>query len=158
MDKIQRIEYICEMYRKVYSEAEDVSNMTKINNATIDSICNFEGPAYFRVRNWIEKKVGEIIQKEKKGELDVEGDIQKFHKELKNCYELMQGRMDKYGNSWRIMDIRSIATLIMMKMDRISELGEDNAKTRDELVDSINYCTFALIKFNEKQNELSHKS
>lgn len=64
----------------------------------------------------------------------------------------MKGRMEKYGNSWRILDVKSTALLVMMKMDRIAELGESNAKTKDELIDAINYCTFALIKINEKEN------
>lgn len=140
------------MYEKVSPESMPISNMTKINNATIESICNYEGPAYFRVRNWLEKKIGEKVQKEKKGELSIEGDVEKFKATIKFCYELMKGRMEKYGNSWRILDVKSTALLVMMKMDRIAELGESNAKTKDELIDAINYCTFALIKINEKEN------
>lgn len=154
MDKQQRIEYLIELYSKIKpDDGLEVNEFTKINNAEIQNICTYEGPAYFRVKNWLEARVGEKVQKEKKGELDVNGDVEKFHKVLKGCYELMKGRMEKYGNSWRTMDVRSIASLVMMKMDRISELGEGNAKTEDELVDTINYCTFALIKLNEKKNE-----
>lgn len=151
MDKSTRIAYLVELYRQIYPEAVDVCSVTKINNATIDSICHKGEEAYFRVRNWLEAQVGKIVQKEKKGELDAEGDIQKFNKVLKDCYELMQGRMTKYGNSWRTMDIRGIAFLIMMKMDRVAEFGEDNPKVLDEFQDTINYAIFALIKLNEKK-------
>lgn len=154
MEYKQRVEYIIELYRKVNKIPSDVEvdELTKINNAEIRKICVFEGPAYFRVRSNLESRLGKIVAEEKKGELNTKEDVDKFHKVLKDCYELMGGRMQRYGNSWRIMDIQSIARLVMMKMDRIAELGEDNAKTKDELIDTINYCAFALIKFNEKEN------
>ena len=39
-----------------------------------------------------------------------------------------------------------------MKLNRIAKLWDIDAKTEDELIDTINYCVFALIKLNEKRN------
>lgn len=150
MNKQNRINYIIDLYQKMSGEPADFT--TKINNASINSICMYEGPAYFRVKNWLEKKIGEKVQTEKKGELDIDKDIKAFHDTLKECLELARERMPKYGNSWRILDIKSLALLMMMKLDRIAELGENNAKTKDELQDVVNYATFSLIRFNEKNN------
>lgn len=154
MDKKQRIECLIELWSQIKpDDGLEVNEFTKINNAEIQNICMYEGAAFFRVKNWLESTIGEKRQKELKGELDIDGDVKKFRDVLNECATTMRGRMEKYGNSWRTMKIENIAALILMKMDRISELGSDNAKTKDELIDAINYCTFALIKFNEKKND-----
>ncbi len=62
----------------------------------------------------------------------------------------MMSRNKKYGSSWRVLSIQSIANLIEMKMNRVAKLGEVDAKTLDEFSDVANYACFALLKFNNK--------
>jgi len=148
----ERVKYLIDLLMKLKIE-EFPTEQYKLYGATLAAICAIDGPAYHRVKNWLESKMGEKIQKDLKGELDIKSDVEKLHKILKSCFELAQERMPRYGNSWRSMDIRSLARLMIMKLDRISELGEDDAKTFDELSDCLVYCAFGLILYNEKNNK-----
>lgn len=76
----------------------------------------------------------------------------KFKYIQKQCFALMQGRNKKYGDSWKVLSVQSLANLCEMKLNRISQLGEKAPKTEDELIDVINYCTFALIKLDEQKH------
>lgn len=154
MTKQDRINYIISLYRQLNPE-EHVDLQTKINNTTIDKLCTYDLPPYHRIRTWLESKLGEKRQKELKGEIDIESDLDAFKGILNESYQLISGRMHSYGNSWKIMDIKSLAKLMMMKLDRIAELGETNAKTKDELIDVLGYATFSLIKYNEKINSIN---
>lgn len=71
---------------------------------------------------------------------------------VKECKKIVMSRNKKYGNSTAPIDIHTIVGIVIMKLTRIYKLGTENAKTLDELQDSINYIVFALDKF--KQEEL----
>lgn len=64
------------------------------------------------------------------------------------CLSLMRARNAKYGNSWKVLTIQSIANLIEMKMHRIANMNaqELDVKILDEFMDAINYAIFALMK------------
>jgi len=75
---------------------------------------------------------------------------ERFQEQQKKAFDLMMSRNKKYGDSWKVLSIQSIANLCEMKMNRIAKLGEIDAKTEDEFFDIINYACFALIKLNNK--------
>ena len=41
-----------------------------------------------------------------------------------------------------------------MKLNRITNMDTLSPKVKDELLDTINYCIFALIKYNDYQKTL----
>ncbi len=65
------------------------------------------------------------------------------------CVTLMEERNLKYGDSWRVLTIPSVANLIEMKMHRIANLPAGAPKTRDEFMDTINYACMGLLKLTE---------
>lgn len=78
--------------------------------------------------------------------------MKQFKQILDSCYKLMLSRNKKYGNSWQVLSIPTIANLIEAKMNRISKLGLD-AKIEDEFIDAINYSVFGLIKLYESKHK-----
>ena len=72
---------------------------------------------------------------------------------IDEAMKLVVSRNDDYGESVDHIDIRSIAQLCMMKLSRVEALGDEHLKTKDEFQDTLNYCVFALEKFNNKTNE-----
>lgn len=77
-------------------------------------------------------------------------DAKQFKVILNSCYKLMLERNKSYGVSWKVLTVKSIANLIEMKMNRISQLNEGNIKIEDEFRDVINYACFALLKLKKK--------
>lgn len=67
----------------------------------------------------------------------------------------MLQRNEKYGQSWKILDISTIAQLCQMKLYRIGKLELD-PKTEDEFIDVINYCYFALIKIKNIKSKIKN--
>lgn len=63
---------------------------------------------------------------------------------LKECLDLMKQRNAKYWDSWKVLSIPSIANLCEMKLHRIANMKSIDPKVEDELMDTINYCCFAL--------------
>ena len=80
---------------------------------------------------------------------EIERDAQE---QFGKCFDLMMSRNKKYGNSWRVLTIQSIANLIEMKMHRIANMSIQSLdpKTEDEFVDAANYAIMGLMKLNEK--------
>lgn len=72
---------------------------------------------------------------------------ERYNKVIDECRKLVISRNKQYGDTVDIVDIHTLVGLCMMKLSRIYQLGEDNAKTKDELQDVINYCVFALEKY-----------
>lgn len=74
--------------------------------------------------------------------------------EFENCFELMQGRNKKYGNSWKVLSITSLANLCEMKLHRIANMDASNLdpKVEDEAQDVINYMIFTLIKLHSNDD------
>jgi len=73
----------------------------------------------------------------------------------KDTLDLMLSRNEKYGDSWKVLTIPSLANLCEMKLHRIARLWDVDAKTEDELMDVINYCVFGLMKYKESQKTTS---
>ena len=78
-------------------------------------------------------------------------DNKKYMKVINECKKLVIDRNKQYGNSVDIIDIHTLVGLVMMKLNRIYKLG-DKSKTKDELIDSINYLVFAIEKFEKDKN------
>lgn len=135
MDQRERMEYIITLYQKINPEMK-VDGDTTIKNTPIWKLCQTDGGPYQRIKAWLEKNVPQPK------------DL--FEEILTECISVMRERNKSYGESWRVMSIESMANLCEMKLNRVSKLGTDNAKTKDELIDTINYCTFALIKLKER--------
>jgi hypothetical protein len=74
---------------------------------------------------------------------------ERYDKVIDECRKLVISRNKQYGDSTDIVDIHTLVGLCLMKLSRIYKLGETNAKTKDELQDSINYLVFALEKYNK---------
>lgn len=75
---------------------------------------------------------------------------ERYNKVINECRELVISRNKQYGDSVDVVDIHTLIGICIMKLTRIYELGAES-KTRDELQDVINYCVFALEKY-EKEN------
>lgn len=166
-DQSQRIAYMIGLWEKVNPGCEGTLSTT-INNTSIGRLCETAGGPYQRVITWLEKKVDELsssVESEpeemlaSKGLLDSEyrnalledkpyTDMEKADKEFQKCFELMQGRNAKYGDSWKVLSVQSIANLIEMKMHRIANMNTKDLdpKIEDEFIDAVNYGIFGLIK------------
>lgn len=76
-------------------------------------------------------------------------DEERYNKVIDECKQLVISRNKQYGDSVDIIDIHTTVGIVLMKLNRIYKLGALNAKTKDELQDSINYLVFALEKYNK---------
>lgn len=71
-----------------------------------------------------------------------------YEQAIRPCRQLAISRSERYGNSVDIMKTTSILDLILMKLSRTRELSESDPKYYDEIIDSINYLVFILIRKN----------
>jgi len=78
-------------------------------------------------------------------------DKERYMKVINETMKLVISRNKQYGDSVDVIDIHTIVGLCLMKLNRIFQLGEDHAKTKDELQDTLNYMVFAIEKYNNKQ-------
>ena len=91
-------------------------------------------------------KLNEIQTKSTKIDKNTyDDDIKIFEQILQNALLLMKTRNKQYGSSWKKLSIESIAQIAEMKLNRVSQLGND-AKSTDEFIDAINYSVFGLMK------------
>lgn len=138
MDQRERMEYLITLYQKLKPE-EKITSDTTIRNTPIWKLAQTDGGPYQRIKKWLEDKNAELTK-----------DDDPFTQILTECISVMKERNQSYGESWRVMSVESMANLCEMKLNRVSKLGAQNAKTKDELIDTINYCVFSLIKLSEK--------
>lgn len=129
-----RISYMIKLLQNISDET--ITRSTEIKGASIEKLCEFAGGGYYRVIRWLESK-----QKD-----DADKDLTPLYKE---CRDLMKSRNEKYGDSWRVLTIQSVANLIEMKMTRIANMKETNLdpKIEDEFIDAVNYAIMGLHKF-----------
>lgn len=79
-----------------------------------------------------------------------------YDRHAQMCTELMLKKNHDYGEAWRDMRTSSYTDIILTKLERIKEIEDKNgATTVSEGIDSnymdiINYATFGVIKFTEK--------
>lgn len=138
-----RIKNLISLYQELNPDMK-VTKTTKINNATIQAICNSSTGGYDRMVTWCNKKLSE-----KEEELAKEAIILQFKDELNKCFSLFQERNEKYGDSWKVLTVPAVANLIEMKMHRIANLPEGAPKTEDEFMDTVNYAIFGLLKLKK---------
>ena len=133
-DHKERANQMVALYKKLNPE-EEVDYDTKINGATIFNLTQFTGGGYYRVMAWLEK----TLQK----------DVELLSPLYDECKELMEGRNKKYGDSWKVLTIQSVANLIEMKMNRIANMknADLDPKIEDEFIDSVNYAIMGLYKY-----------
>lgn len=117
-------------------------------NTTFEQIAFSRDWCFERFCNWAQKKIKEKRATQK----NLDKDAERIREVFKEAYELMMSRNKKYWDSWKVMDVQAIAALCEMKLNRIAQLGELEAKTADELIDTLNYMVFALIKHKEQMN------
>jgi hypothetical protein len=145
MNKSERMDYIVKMFQQLNPE-EKITSDTIIRGTPIWKLCNSDGGPYQRIKTWCEKKITEkkLIEEEN-------DDMLKAKKEYDKCFDLMKSRNKKYGDSWKVLTIQSIANLCEMKLHRIANMNNQDLdpKIEDELRDTANYMIFALIKFYE---------
>lgn len=83
-----------------------------------------------------------------------------FDKYSQKAKELMKDKNHDYGEAWRDMRTSSLTDLILMKILRIKQIEDNKGKTiisegiDANYLDMVNYATFALIKHEEKNNNL----
>jgi hypothetical protein len=75
---------------------------------------------------------------------------QKYLKVIKPCLNLAINRNKRYGNSIDIIKDDTIIDLVLMKLIRTRELPKNDSKRLDEVVDSINYLVYLLIRSDKK--------
>ena len=77
-------------------------------------------------------------------------DMRQAEKQFDRCFKLMKSRSESYGSSWKVLQLQSIANLIVMKMHRVSHLDELDAKVEDEFIDAACYAVFGLLKLKNQ--------
>lgn len=147
MNQESRINYIIEMYKKI-NPTDVINKYTTIKNTSIEKLCEFNGGAYNRIREWMESKIFEL-----QTPIIKDDDIIKFKEEMNKCFELFKSRNKKYGSSWKALTMSSIANLIEMKMNRIANMDIEklNPKIEDEFIDACNYAIMGLMKLNNNK-------
>ena len=76
---------------------------------------------------------------------------------MREAHTLMVGRNDKYGDSWKVLTLQSIANLVEMKMHRIARMDSKNLdpKILDEFTDGLNYCAMGVAALRKLEYERS---
>ena len=103
---------------------------------------------YERYVNRAQKKITEKRLQNK----DVNDDMNKIGKIYRDAYELMKSRNQKYWDSRKVMSVQAIASLCEMKLNRIAQLWELEAKTKDEAEDVLNYMVFILYNLQQQHD------
>lgn len=80
-----------------------------------------------------------------------------MHQIMEEAHILMVGRNDKYGDSWKVLTLQSIANLVEMKMHRIARMNSQNLdpKILDEFTDGLNYCAMGIAALRKLEHEQS---
>ena len=78
---------------------------------------------------------------------------ERYDKTVEQCKNLLLGRNNDYGDSYKMMDIYSISRLVMMKLDRIKSDNISKEKIRDECRDCINYLILALTMLEKEEDK-----
>lgn len=144
----ERAKYIVGLYRQITGD-ETINSNSKIKNTTIWRLCQGSGAAFQRIKDWCE---GALEKRQIKIEEGDGEDMKLAAQEFVKCFELMRGRNKKYGDSWKVLTLQSIANLIEMKMHRIANMNSQqlDPKIEDEFIDAINYGVFGLIKLKKQ--------
>jgi hypothetical protein len=69
-----------------------------------------------------------------------------YEKAIEPCIKIALERNIRYGNSIDMIRNSSIIDLALMKLMRTRELSEQDPKYFDEVIDSINYLVYLLMR------------
>ena len=143
-----RLNRLISLFSKI--EGVKVTEDYIVRGTSLRKLAETNGGGYQRVLKWAEGKVPKKASEP--APIPVNPEMQELKMIHKHCWEVMNGRNQKYGSSWKVLTIQSIANLIEMKMTRIANMAEQNLdpKLVDEFVDASNYAVMALKKLQDK--------
>jgi len=149
----ERLSKLISLFSKI--EGVKISGDFQVKGTTLRKLAETNGGGYQRVLKWAEGKVGSKVSRmtsEAETPAQIDPEMMEMKNQLKGAWEVMVGRNTKYGDSWKVLSIPSMANLIEMKMHRIANMTEKdlNPKIIDEAVDAINYSAMILFKLKEK--------
>lgn len=144
---MSRLNDVLDLYYQATGETKSPQDVWA-KNTTFEKIAFSRDWAYERFVNWAQKKIAERRATKK----NLAWDAEEIRKVFNEAYQLMMSRNQKYWDSWKVMSVQAIASLCEMKLNRIAQLWELEAKTADELIDTLNYMVFALIKHKQYMN------
>lgn len=139
----EAIKYMCKLYEQVTgtpatSETTRWRSWDPKQNPTIAKIAT----SIWGRQRFIDRHENKIKSKIK--EIKTNTEMDEMETILLECLNLMKQRNAKYWDSWKVLSIPSIANLCEMKLHRIANMKDIDPKVEDELMDTINYCCFAL--------------
>lgn len=85
--------------------------------------------------------------------------VKLYNKHIYASKSLMENKNHDYDEAWRNMRISSYTDIILMKLLRIKQIEDNKGKTLisegldANYQDIVNYGLFALIKFDEQENQ-----
>jgi len=155
----ERLSKLISLFSKI--EGVKISEDYQVRGTTLRKLAETNGGGYQRVLKWAEGKVAPKVPKtrlETETPALIDPEMMEMKNQLKGAWEVMVGRNTKYGDSWKVLSIPSMANLIEMKMHRIANMTEKdlNPKIIDEAVDAINYSAMILFKLKEKGITYKH--
>lgn len=150
----ERLAKLINLFSKI--EGVKVTGDYVVRGTSLKKLAETNGGGYQRVLKWAEGKVPKKTPEPTP--LPVGPEMMEMKNQLKGAWEVMVGRNAKYGDSWKVLSIPSMANLIEMKMHRIANMTEKelNPKIIDEAVDAINYSAMILYKLKEKGITYKH--
>lgn len=95
--------------------------------------------------------------------LSMEEASELYNKHIYASKSLMENKNHDYDEAWRNMRISSYTDIILMKLLRIKQIEDNKGKTLisegldANYQDILNYALFALIKFDEQDDEKAGK-
>lgn len=149
-----RLNKLISLFSKI--EGTKITGDYVVRGTSLRKLAETNGGGYQRVLKWAESKIPKKAPEPTP--LPVPPEMQEMKNQLKAAWEVMLGRNAKYGDSWKVLSIPSMANLIEMKMHRIANMNEKelNPKIIDEAVDAINYSAMMLYKLKEKGITYKH--
>ena len=144
-DPLARVQELIDLFQILNPDTQITSEF-RVRGTTLQKLGQTGSGGYQRVVKWAREKVAKL-----QSEATPASDADKLKLVYKHCFELMKGRNDKYGDSWRVLTIPGIANLIEMKMHRIANMNAQDLdpKIIDEFIDSLNYAAMGLQKLKE---------
>lgn len=152
----ERLAKLISLFSKI--EGARVTGDYVVRGTSLKKLAETNGGGYQRVLRWAESKVPKSKKDPEPTSLPVPPEMAEMKNQLKAAWEVMLGRNAKYGDSWKVLSIPSMANLIEMKMHRIANMTEKelNPKIIDEAVDAINYSAMILYKLKERGITYKH--
>lgn len=147
-DQQYRLEYLINGLKKIEGQNNKdviIDKDTKLRGTTLEKLSLYNGPAFNRVSSWIKEKLDEIGTPNQPTETTL------FRNKMQECFDLFKSRNNKYGDSWKVLSLQSVANLIEMKMHRVANMSTQqiDPKIKDEFQDSVNYAVMGLLKLKE---------